>query len=106
MPLYEFACTKCKIVYEKIQRYSDQKPACKKCGEETKRLISKTSFMLKGRGWGSDGYEKIGTWDYDEWQPIIANENGQPSYPRWTEDDVQYGNDDGYPGNPSDTSDE
>tara|TARA_R110000824_G_scaffold68263_9_gene176745 strand:- start:1887 stop:2078 length:192 start_codon:yes stop_codon:yes gene_type:complete len=61
MPIYEYRCKdeNCGKTTEKLQRISDSEkppPECPECKGETKRLISKTSFQLKGGGWASDGY--------------------------------------------------
>lgn len=58
MPLYDFKCTECEHVFEIIQKYIDPNPKCKECGEPTIRIISRTSFALKGNGWYKDGYTK------------------------------------------------
>lgn len=50
MPLYEYKCTKCKKKYELLHGYNVE-PVCEKCGRKLKRLISQTSFILKGDGW-------------------------------------------------------
>ncbi len=55
MPLYEYGCEKCGQVVEKLQSSPDA-PApqeCPKCGakDSMSRLISNTSFQLKGSGW-------------------------------------------------------
>lgn len=31
---------------------------CPKCGQETQKLISQSSFRLKGAGWYNTGYQK------------------------------------------------
>ena len=52
MPIYEYSCKKCGEVIEKIQKFSD--PPLKKhpdCGGALTKLISKSSFQLKGSGW-------------------------------------------------------
>lgn len=58
MPTYEFACTECKHEWEEIQRIVDPPlDTCPACGKKTaKKLISKTSFSLKGGGWYAEGY--------------------------------------------------
>ena len=58
MPLYEFGCEKCKTVKEVLQKYDDPAPSCSECSGETRRLISRTSFELKGDGWARDSYGK------------------------------------------------
>ncbi|MEM7411943.1 MAG: zinc ribbon domain-containing protein [Myxococcota bacterium] len=58
MPIYEYACDNCGHEFEVEQRMSDD--PVKKCpvceALKVKRLISKTSFVLKGGGWYSDLY--------------------------------------------------
>jgi putative FmdB family regulatory protein len=58
MPTYDFKCSECECVFEVFQKYSDENPPCEECGKETERLISRTSFVLKGDGWYKDGYSK------------------------------------------------
>jgi putative FmdB family regulatory protein len=58
MPVYEYACEKCNHEFEAEQRISDDPiRTCPKCrARKVKRLISRTSFVLKGSGWYSDLY--------------------------------------------------
>jgi putative FmdB family regulatory protein len=58
MPIYEYACAKCEREFEVEQRITeDPLKACPECGSRrVKRLISQTSFVLKGGGWYSDLY--------------------------------------------------
>ena len=62
MPVYEYACEKCKHEFEAEQRISDEPiRTCPKCrARKVKRLISRTSFVLKGSGWYSDLYASPG----------------------------------------------
>ena len=62
MPVYEYACEKCKHEFEAEQRISDEPVrTCPKCrARKVKRLISRTSFVLKGSGWYSDLYASPG----------------------------------------------
>ena len=58
MPIYEYECQACHHRFEEWQKMSD-KPAkvCPKCkARRVEKLISHTSFQLKGGGWGSDLY--------------------------------------------------
>ncbi len=58
MPIYEYACEKCGSEFELERRITDAPvkicPSCK--SRKIKRLISRTSFVLKGGGWYSDLY--------------------------------------------------
>jgi putative FmdB family regulatory protein len=58
MPVYEYQCSACGHEFEREQRISeDPIKKCPKCGKlKAKRLISRTSFVLKGGGWYGDLY--------------------------------------------------
>ena len=58
MPIYEYACDKCGHEFEVQQRITeDPVKTCPECrSRKVKRLISQTSFVLKGGGWYSDLY--------------------------------------------------
>lgn len=53
MPVYEYQCDGCGKVFEVTQRITEdplkKHPACG--SKKVKRLISQTSFQLKGTGW-------------------------------------------------------
>lgn len=52
MPIYEYKCKKKSHVFEVFERPSD-KPTkkCIKCDSPVERLVSSSSFQLKGTGW-------------------------------------------------------
>ena len=52
MPIYEYECTKCGNIEEVLQKFSD-KPLtkCKQCSGKLHKLVSQSSFHLKGTGW-------------------------------------------------------
>jgi len=58
MPIYEYLCDKCGHEFEREQRMTDAPvktcPSCK--GRKVTKLISRSSFVLKGGGWYADGY--------------------------------------------------
>lgn len=58
MPIYEYICERCDKEFEVEQRITDDPlkrcPSCR--STKVKRLISQTSFVLKGGGWYSDLY--------------------------------------------------
>ena len=53
MPIYEYCCDACGHQFELLQKVSDEpKKQCPNCDAmEAKRLVSATSFRLKGSGW-------------------------------------------------------
>jgi putative FmdB family regulatory protein len=65
MPIYEYACEKCDSEFEVEQRITDDPvKSCPRCkSRKIKRLISRTSFVLKGGGWYSDLYSSSGAKD-------------------------------------------
>jgi putative FmdB family regulatory protein len=65
MPIYEYACEKCESEFEAEQRITDDPiKSCPRCkSKKVKRLISRTSFVLKGGGWYSDLYSSRGAKD-------------------------------------------
>lgn len=60
MPIYEFQCGQCGEIMESWQKRNDPPPAtCPSCGAEGAmgRVISQTSFHLKGGGWYVTDYK-------------------------------------------------
>ncbi len=57
MPVYEYECKECMKVFEVQQKMAD-KPlsVCPECGAPVKKLVSMSSFQLRGGGWYADGY--------------------------------------------------
>ncbi|HEX9868529.1 MAG TPA: FmdB family zinc ribbon protein [Candidatus Tectomicrobia bacterium] len=52
MPIYEYQCESCSRRFEVMQRMTEPLLAiCEQCGGHVRRLISQTSFVLKGSGW-------------------------------------------------------
>ena len=51
MPIYEYQCSKCGV-FEVTQRITeDPLKKCPSCRAKVQKLISNTSFQLKGTGW-------------------------------------------------------
>jgi putative FmdB family regulatory protein len=60
MPIYEYQCEKCGT-FEATQRITDKPLAkCPTCKAKVKKLISNTSFQLKGTGWYITDYARKG----------------------------------------------
>lgn len=52
MPIYEYTCLQCKKNFEIMQKFNDALlETCPSCSGGLKKLISSTSFVLKGSGW-------------------------------------------------------
>lgn len=62
MPIYEYQCPKCGNVFEEWVKSSEahKDEPCPKCGTPSPRIMSRTSFVLKGDGWyvSDYGYRK------------------------------------------------
>lgn len=54
MPIYEYRCADCYQVFEewcKNPNDGDEPRKCPACGAKAERIMSNTSFTLKGGGW-------------------------------------------------------
>jgi putative FmdB family regulatory protein len=57
MPVYEYQCAECGQVEEAFQKISDPPlENCSHCRGSLKKLISQSSFHLKGSGWYATDY--------------------------------------------------
>lgn len=59
MPIYEYECSQCHQTSDALQKVNDPPPeTCPRCGAQhtLSRLLSRTSFVLKGGGWYADLY--------------------------------------------------
>jgi putative FmdB family regulatory protein len=60
MPIYEYQCAKCGV-FEVTQRITENPlKKCPTCKGKVERIISATSFVLKGSGWYATDYAKSG----------------------------------------------
>jgi putative FmdB family regulatory protein len=65
MPTYEYRCEHCGD-FEENQRITDPPlERCPKCRRKVRRLISNTSFQLKGSGWYVTDYARSGSGSKD-----------------------------------------
>jgi putative FmdB family regulatory protein len=59
VPIYEYQCTKCGEVFEAFQKITDEPLTnCKFCHAKVEKLISQSSFQLKGSGWYLTDYAR------------------------------------------------
>ncbi len=60
MPIYEYRCQKCGT-FETTQKITEKPLSkCPTCKGKVKKLISNTSFQLKGTGWYVTDYARKG----------------------------------------------
>ena len=59
MPIYEYECAKCGRIQEALQKISDKPLArCTHCSGKLHKLVSHSSFHLKGSGWYVTDYAR------------------------------------------------
>ena len=57
MPIYEYKCKKCGKEFEVFQGVTDQPvQTCQSCGGPVRKLMSLSTFHLKGSGWYATDY--------------------------------------------------
>ena len=58
MPIYEYGCKACGHEFEEWQKITDEPiTKCPACGKrKVEKLVSRSSFHLKGGGWYADLY--------------------------------------------------
>ncbi len=62
MPLYEYRCKSCGKTFEIIQKFNDRPlRKCSECSGQLEKLISRSSFQLKGGGWFINDYSSSGS---------------------------------------------
>ncbi len=61
MPIYEYACPKCRTTFEEWLKADDEAGThpCPACGCDAPRILSPTSFILKGGGWYATEYGSL-----------------------------------------------
>jgi putative FmdB family regulatory protein len=62
MPIYEFECSACGNVFDRLQKLSDPDPdACPNCGKsKVHRRVTAPAFRLSGSGWYETDFKKDG----------------------------------------------
>ncbi len=58
MPIREYRCNGCGKEIEYLIIGSEEDVVCSKCGTKMEKIISQSTFILKGGGWYSEGYSK------------------------------------------------
>ncbi len=61
MPIYEYECENCGRRFEVWQKITDEPlTTCEHCQGKLRKLISQSSFILKGSGWYVTDYARKG----------------------------------------------
>ncbi|MDW7773363.1 MAG: zinc ribbon domain-containing protein [Desulfobulbaceae bacterium] len=80
MPIYEYECPACEKIFEVQQRISDDPlDICPDCQGAVKKLVSVSSFQLKGGGWYADGYSGTANGGENKKKPAEKKESPAPS---------------------------
>ncbi len=61
MPIYEYKCPSCSKKFEEWVKNSEEseQAVCPDCDVSSPRVLSATTFILKGCGWYSTDYGKM-----------------------------------------------
>ncbi len=62
MPMYEFQCPKCNLVFEDLVKNAKEKVPCPDCGhKKVERLLSRVAFSVGGTFTASTGSSECGS---------------------------------------------
>jgi putative FmdB family regulatory protein len=79
MPIYEYQCQKCGTI-EVTQRITEKAlTKCPTCKSKVKKLISNTSFQLKGTGWYITDYGRKGQTNGESKSESSSKSSSSPS---------------------------
>ncbi len=86
MPIYEYECSECGSIEEAFQKMSDPPlKECSKCKGKLRKLVSHSSFHLKGSGWyvtdygGSKGGSNSGPKSNSGSKPVKSKKPAKPA---------------------------
>ena len=79
MPIYEYQCTECDHIIEKIESFKSEIRTiiCPFCNGISNRILSLGSFHLKGSGWYKDGYGKKKQ-ESKKGEPVVKSTEKKP----------------------------
>ena len=76
MPLYEYKCSRCRSVFEVLQKVSDPPlKKCIQCGGAVKKTVSSPAIQFKGSGWYITDYARKA-------KPDSSSANGKKTEPK------------------------
>ena len=79
MPIYEYKCDSCGAMRELILKPGENaRPTCPTCRKRMRRVISPTSFILKGSGWYVTDYPSESRKKGLEGEKSPASEGAEP----------------------------
>ncbi|MBN2438021.1 MAG: zinc ribbon domain-containing protein [Deltaproteobacteria bacterium] len=89
MPIYEYKCQKCGEEFEVFQGIADPAvKSCKFCKGHVQKLMSLSSFQLKGSGWYATDYggKKASTGERKKDEKTPETEKSEPPSKTKTEE--------------------
>lgn len=82
MPIYEYECSSCSHRFEIIQKVNELPVTkCEACGGVVRKVISQSSFVLKGTGWYLTDYAKKSSGKEKEGESSKASEKSSTKEP-------------------------
>ena len=91
MPIYEYMCKECLHRFEELLKLDDPDPPCPECGKKTNKIVSRSSFHLKGTGWYKTdcasvdtNYVKIGVYKFSEGDTTFCDSTTVLANTSWT----------------------
>ncbi|MFZ0888359.1 MAG: zinc ribbon domain-containing protein [Candidatus Binataceae bacterium] len=79
MPIYEYQCPTCGV-FEVTRRITEAPlKRCPTCKSKVERLLSRSSFVLKGSGWYATDYARSGSKASDTSASSESAVNGKPA---------------------------
>ncbi|MEJ5358781.1 MAG: FmdB family zinc ribbon protein [Desulfobacterales bacterium] len=80
MPIYEYECERCGAVEEVFQKFSDKPLSrCPKCSGKMHKLISQSTFHLKGSGWYVTDYARSSRGSTSQKSDSAGSDSGDSS---------------------------
>jgi putative FmdB family regulatory protein len=86
VPIYEYQCTKCGEIFEAFQKITDDPlTQCKFCHAKVEKLISHSTFQLKGSGWYLTDYARKNSSSSGD-KPKASESSSKPAETKTTTD--------------------
>jgi putative FmdB family regulatory protein len=80
VPIYEYQCTKCGEIFEAFQKITDDPLShCKFCQAKVEKLISHSTFQLKGSGWYLTDYARKSSSSSSMEKPKASEGSSKPA---------------------------